>query len=614
MKHLYKSFLLFFILFTSISSFSQTPQYYNYNTGGATNSFPFGIPAGKQVQLLVLPGDLNQPTPAPAGNITKVYFRMIANFGPFDYTNVVIKMGQDPSLTTFATGVWYTGPLTTVYSRASVSLGAVSGDWLTFTLDAPFAYNPAQSLIVDIQQCSNTGTANTFATATTTLSGFRRNTSLTTSACPFAWGQQSGSMHHMGVDVSVVPMPLFCIKFAGSWCPIGTYPTLPAATYFHAAAWIGDTMYVQAPSTAGAGATTVYRYVHGSGWTTGVPCLVGVSAASMNAVGGKLYLIGGGATATTGTTNVQRYDPATGVWTAMAPLPVALSAHGSVNWGDSVIYVVGGPYTGAATNLAVHYYRVGSNTWGTIANSLPSGQGRRTFALSMADGKIVMTCGFNTVYLKTTFVGTPGANASLLTWAPGADAPIALSRPAGVGYDTYSFLVGGDTNTTAVKNDKVFRYNVNGNVWKTAILSNPSAVSNMMNAVTIKCINDTVRIFQPGGYTTVAVNPLVITGCGTITGTGNPISTIPGTYSLSQNYPNPFNPSTRIEFALPKGEFVEIRLYDILGKEVAILANGNYNAGNHTLDLNLSYLSSGSYFYRINAGQFTDTKKLMLMK
>lgn len=611
MKHLFQLFVLVLFLSTSTAIFSQTPQYYNYNTTGNTNSFPFNIPGGKEIQVLFLPGDFAQPTPAPAGNITAVSFRLAANLGPYTYTNAYIKMGQASGLTTFATGVWYSGPMTTVYTRASVSLGGLANEWMTITLDTPFPYDPTQSLIVEVNQCGAPG-ATGFSTGTTTNTGNRRNTSLTTSSCPFVWGQQSGTVPHMGINVS--SGPTICNKFASTWCPIGTYPTLPAATYFHAAAWIGDTMYVQAPTTAGAGATTVYRYVHGSGWSTGVPCLVAVSAASMNAVGGKLYLIGGGATATTGSTNVQRYDPATGVWTAMAPLPAALSAHGSVSWGDSVIYVVGGPYTGAATNLDVHYYRIASNTWGTISASLPSGQGRRTFALSMADGKIVMTCGFNTVYLKSTFVGTPGANASLLTWAPGADAPIALSRPAGVGYDSYSFLVGGDTNTTAVKNDKVYRYNVNGNVWKTAILSNPGAVSNIMNAVTIKCINDTVRIFQPGGYTTVAVNPMVITGCGTITGTGNPISNVPDIYSLSQNYPNPFNPSTRIEFALPKGEFVDLRLYDILGKEVAVLANGTFESGRHTLDLNLSYLSSGSYFYKINAGQFTDTKKLMLMK
>jgi hypothetical protein len=237
--------------------------------------------------------------------------------------------------------------------------------------------------------------------------------------------------------------------------------------------------------------------------------------------------------------------------------------------------------------------------------------------MGMAAGKIVISCGFNTVYLKTTFVGTIGSNATQLTWAAGADFPVALSRPSGVGYGDYFFLLNGDTNTTAVKFDKVYRYNATGNVWAPMITSaNPNPVSNIMNGVTIKCVNDTVKIFQPGGYNAAGVgtNPLVITGCGTITGNGNNNSTIPGAYSLSQNYPNPFNPSTKIEFGLPKSEFVEIKLYDIIGKEVATLVQGPYQAGNHLVDLNLSFLSSGTYFYRITAGSFIDTKKLILMK
>ncbi|MBS1493643.1 MAG: T9SS type A sorting domain-containing protein [Bacteroidetes bacterium] len=609
------SCLVLFLLtaFSISTTFAQTPQYYNYNVTGNTNSFPFNIPGGKEVQVLFLPGDFAQPTPAPAGNITAVSFRLAANLGPYTYTNFYIKMGQT-SLTTFDAGVWYSGPMTQVYQRASVSLGGNANEWMTINLDTPFNYNPAQSLVIEVNQCGAAG-ASGFSTGTTTLTGFRRNTSLTTSSCPFVWGQQSGTMPHMGVNIS--SGPVICTKYANTFCPLATYPVLPAITYFNCAAWIGDTLYVQAPTTAGAAATTIYRYTVGGTWTTGVPCPVGVTAASMNSVGGKLYLIGGGTTsATTGSNNVQRYDPATGTWTAMAPLPAALSAHGSVVWGDSVIYVVGGPYTGAATNLDVHYYRVAANTWGTISASLPSGQGRRTFALSLAAGnKIVMTCGFNTVYLKSTYIGTIGSNATQLTWAAGPDFPVALSRPSGFAYGNYSFLLGGDTNTTAVKNDKLWSYNATGGAWTQMITANPSPVSNIMNGVTIKCVNDTVKVFQPAGYNAASLgtNNLIITGCGTVTGVGNS-STIPKEYSLSQNYPNPFNPTTKIEFSLPKGEFVEMRLYDILGKEVAILAQGAFEPGKHTLDLNLSYLSSGTYFYRITAGQFTDTKKLMLTK
>jgi len=410
---------------------------------------------------------------------------------------------------------------------------------------------------------------------------------------------------------------VICNLFANGWCPINTYPVLPAATYFNASAWLGDTLYVQTPTTGGVGATTIYRYTWNGTWSTGVPCIVGVTGASLTACNGKLYLIGGGtASITAGTTNVQEYTPATGTWIARAPLPAALSAHGSVNWGDSVIFVVGGPYTGSGTNLAVHYYRPASNTWGTIAGSLPSGQGRRTFALGITNGnKIVMSCGFNTAYLKSTYVGTIGANATLITWAAGGDAPQSLSRPGGVGYNNTFFVVGGDTNGTAVKNTKVYCYNVSGNLWFNQILNNPNAVSNMMNAVTAKCISDTVRLFQPGGYTTVATNSFVVTGCnGTFTGIENISGLVPHNYNLSQNYPNPFNPKTLIEFSIPKSGNVKIAVFDILGREVSVLVNDFLTAGSYTVDFDASNFSSGVYFYSLRSGDFTATKKMMLVK
>ena len=182
---------------------AQTPQYYNYNTTGSSNSFPFNISAGKQIQLLYLPGDFNQPTPAPAGSITSVSFLMYANLGPYTYTNLIIKMGQTTA-TTFSGSGWYTGQLDTVYNRASVSLSGTAGGWLTIVLDRPFVYDPTQSLIVDVQQCSASG-ASGYSSCYTTISGNRRNTSSTTSACPFAWGNTGSFVHHFGITVSTAP-------------------------------------------------------------------------------------------------------------------------------------------------------------------------------------------------------------------------------------------------------------------------------------------------------------------------------------------------------------------------------------------------------------------------
>ena len=92
--------------------------------------------------------------------------------------------------------------------------------------------------------------------------------------------------------------------------------------------------------------------------------------------------------------------------------------------------------------------------------------------------------------------------------------------------------------------------------------------------------------------------------------------TLPGSYSLSQNYPNPFNPSTTIRFSLPVGTLhaTSLRVYDVLGREVATLVNEELRPGNHTVRFDGTNLATGVYYYRLESGSFTDTKKLMLLK
>jgi hypothetical protein len=89
---------------------------------------------------------------------------------------------------------------------------------------------------------------------------------------------------------------------------------------------------------------------------------------------------------------------------------------------------------------------------------------------------------------------------------------------------------------------------------------------------------------------------------------------IPNKYELAQNYPNPFNPSTTIQFALPKAGVVSLKIYNILGEEVAELINREMNAGFKKINFDASHLSSGLYLYRISVGEFVDVKKMMLLK
>jgi hypothetical protein len=88
----------------------------------------------------------------------------------------------------------------------------------------------------------------------------------------------------------------------------------------------------------------------------------------------------------------------------------------------------------------------------------------------------------------------------------------------------------------------------------------------------------------------------------------------PSTYSLSQNYPNPFNPNTTIEFQVPVAGEVSLKVYNLLGEEVATLVNSTIPVGSHSIEWNASNLSSGLYLYRLKAGSYVETRKMVLMK
>ncbi len=93
-----------------------------------------------------------------------------------------------------------------------------------------------------------------------------------------------------------------------------------------------------------------------------------------------------------------------------------------------------------------------------------------------------------------------------------------------------------------------------------------------------------------------------------------PSNDVPTVYSLGQNYPNPFNPATTISYSIPKNGLITLKVFDILGKEVAELVNEIKEAGNYTVTFNASELPSGIYFYTLTSGNFIATKKLIFLK
>ena len=93
-----------------------------------------------------------------------------------------------------------------------------------------------------------------------------------------------------------------------------------------------------------------------------------------------------------------------------------------------------------------------------------------------------------------------------------------------------------------------------------------------------------------------------------------PVQTIPKEYHLSQNYPNPFNPTTTIEFTLSYSDFVTLKIFNVLGEEIETLAAEKLSSGTHQYNWNAGGRASGVYFYRLEAGDFSQTKKLLLLR
>ncbi|HXG00823.1 MAG TPA: T9SS type A sorting domain-containing protein [Bacteroidota bacterium] len=103
---------------------------------------------------------------------------------------------------------------------------------------------------------------------------------------------------------------------------------------------------------------------------------------------------------------------------------------------------------------------------------------------------------------------------------------------------------------------------------------------------------------------------------GTITSVGEleHSSIVPDRFALNQNYPNPFNPTTTIQFALPSASHVRLEVFNLLGQRVETLVNGFKEAGTYTLQFDASDLPTGIYFYRLQAGQFVQTRKMILVR
>jgi hypothetical protein len=135
-------------------------------------------------------------------------------------------------------------------------------------------------------------------------------------------------------------------------------------------------------------------------------------------------------------------------------------------------------------------------------------------------------------------------------------------------------------------------------------------------------VYDTGTSIDIGIGSDVCADTIIINGTKTGIGTfcNAPVTvesdsiSIPDKFELSQNYPNPFNPSTVIGYQLPMASHISLKVYDVLGNEIATLVNEEKPAGSYKVEFDAFNLSSGIYFYKIQAENFIETKKMLLLK
>jgi hypothetical protein len=509
-----KIFTVFFLLVFSVCALAQTPQYYNTTAAGIGNTIPFGSAAasGYMSQYLMLANEYGQPSPAPAGNITKFYIYM-NTAGTGTYAQFTIKMGQS-AITVFPTGTQYTGQLDTVYYRASgtfTSSGAST--WMMITLDRPFTYNPAQSLIIQISHCGLTGTGMSVWQQAGATGVFRRNNITGTTSCVFTYSGQDSRILQCGVDISsAAPVVNRTLKLA-----------TPGV----------NTTYVQVPFVA-----------------------------SMVGFGNNI--------------TIEAWIKPGGTTTAATVLNKGVASF-DYQLGVSLTTML--PFFRAGSTIATCPFPITANVWQHLA--------------AVSNGSTV------TFYLNGV-PGTPVTAACVLGSSTNEMRIARGNSDAGSGWLDEIRVWSVARTGAEINNNKC-------NKW----------IPNNTAGLKAQWHFDSTYVDSVSGWNGVPMGTAgfdTMSFCPIVTNISGNEPNVPASYKLGQNYPNPFNPVTTIKFSIPKSGYVEIKLYDVLGKEVATLVSDPYNAGEYRVDFNASNLPSGTYFYRLESNGFIDTKKMILIK
>ncbi|MCI0449880.1 MAG: T9SS type A sorting domain-containing protein [Chlorobi bacterium] len=336
--------------------------------------------------------------------------------------------------------------------------------------------------------------------------------------------------------------------------------------------------------------------------------------------GNEIYVFGGN---NSNLGKTLRYNVNSNSWQTLTDMLTEVTDALVVKYSESTIFIVGGGdgYFGSGSfrSNSIQSYNINTNTY-TYRNSYP-------IPCAMLGGgiyrdTIIAVGGYTSggVATSSCYKGVINPVTLNITWSPMPSYPLGpivrlasyvAEKNDGVGIVCTGGALGGSVPTA-----QTMFWNFCNQSWQSGLPNNSLARYNFK-----ACGTGDNKVYVVAGYAIVGVGNteyLTISNiegpCGGMVGVNGNNNSLPEVYELRQNYPNPFNPSTTIVFSLPKPEFVKLTLTDINGREIKVLANKFFTAGSHAISLNAESLSSGIYFYSIAAGEFKDTKKMLLVK
>jgi N-acetylneuraminic acid mutarotase len=368
---------------------------------------------------------------------------------------------------------------------------------------------------------------------------------------------------------------------------------------------------------------------------------------------GRVY-VGGDFTEAGGVSarSVARFNPATNSWSALGtganngvsgdetPLSGPSVSALAVD-GQGRVYV-GGRFTRAGEVSANRVARFDpqANSWSALGTGANNGISGDETPFSGPSVSALAVDGQGRVYVGGRFTSAGGVSAnSVARFDPQANSWSALGTGAnnGVSGDVFALAVvgvfalavdgqgrvyvGGDfTQAGEVSANNVARFDPQANSWSALGTGANNGVGGITSTISVGvntfAVDRQGRVYVGGNFTTAGdVVSAYIARWNSAASRIEQISAdVPKTFLLEQNYPNPFNPSTTIRYQLPVASEVKLEVYDVLGKKVATLVSERQAAGYYQYVWNADGLTSGVYFYRLQAGGFVETKKMMLVK